>query len=99
MKAWLVAGSLLVIAAVMVAFGFALVGGPPRAVEDPDSGPGRTDASYEAGQAVDIWHDGRWLPGRIQSVGNGRYFVFYDGFSISWNEWVGAARLRPQYPK
>lgn len=67
---------------------------PHPSVDDPDVGPGRTDATYTAGQGVQIWQNGRWLPGRIQAVGDGKYFVFYDGFSVSWNEWVGPARLR-----
>jgi hypothetical protein len=89
-----VAGALLVIVGVMLSFGFALLMPAPQRVASPERGPGRTDDHYEAGQPVEIWHKDRWLPGKIQAVGDGRYFVFYDGFSVSWNEWVTAARLR-----
>lgn len=60
-----------------------------------ERGPGNAGAHYRAGQAVEIWQNHRWLPGKIQAVGDGHYFVFYDGFSVSWNEWVDVTRLRP----
>ena len=89
------AAALSVLVIVMLSFGAALFLPTPHPSADAELGPGRSDARYDAGQAVEIWQDGRWLPGKVQSVSDGRYFVFYDGFSVSWNEWVGPARLRP----
>jgi hypothetical protein len=81
-------------AIVMWSFAAALSPPPPDRVAVPELGPGRADVRYEAGQAVEIWQKDRWRPGKVQAVGDGRYFVFYDGFSVSWNEWVGPTRLR-----
>jgi len=93
-RAWLIVGAVSVLAIAMAYFGAAVFVPTPHPGADPDAGPGKSDATYAAGQAVEIWQNGRWLPGRIQAVGNAKYFVFYDGFSVSWNEWVGPARLR-----
>ena len=85
--------SLLVVAA--LSFAVSHSGSRPEVTPTPELGPGSRGTHYRAGQAVEIWQNDRWLPGKIQAVGDGRYFVFYDGFSVSWNEWVGPARLRP----
>lgn len=44
--------------------------------------------------AVEIDHQGTWYPGKVLQVDGERYFVSYDGWSESWNEWVGKERLR-----
>ena len=61
-----------------------------------DQGPGNPNLVYVAEQKVDIWHVGRWYAGRIRTASNGRYFVTYDGWTESWDEWVTARRLRPR---
>lgn len=63
---------------------------------------GEKKAVLEAGSKVDIeWH-GSWYPGEILKVENGRYYIHYDNHTDTWNEWVGADRLRgrtaPAYP-
>jgi hypothetical protein len=92
-KATFLAISLLVIAT--LSFAVSHFGARPEVSPNPELGPGSSGASYRTGQAVEIWQNNRWLPGKIQAVGDGRYFIFYDGFSVSWNEWVGPDRLRP----
>jgi hypothetical protein len=84
----------LVIVGMLLSFGLALWMPTPERVAAPERGPAPSDGQYQAGQSVEIWQNERWLPGKIQAVGDGRYFVFYDGFSVSWNEWVTPARLR-----
>jgi hypothetical protein len=71
---------------------------PTRGPVDQSSehGPGDPRAVFSAGEAVEIWHAGKWYPGRIQSAAHAQYFVNYDGFSKSWYEWVDATRLRPR---
>ena len=59
-------------------------------------GPAAPGGVFRSGQAVEIWHAGKWYPGRIQSAADSQYFVNYDGFSRSWYEWVDATRLRPR---
>jgi hypothetical protein len=59
-----------------------------------EQGPADPRGVFRAGEAVEIWHAGKWYPGRIQSAADAAYFVNYDGFSKSWYEWVDARRLR-----
>jgi hypothetical protein len=68
----------------------------PKAASSPDAddGPGNPTATYRAEQPVDAWHAGRWYPAQVHSAAGGRYFITYDGFSVSWHEWVTARRLR-----
>jgi hypothetical protein len=91
---WLGVASLAVVllAAGALVLSLAPVRGPVnRTVEH---GPGDPRAAFRAGQAVDVWHAGKWYPGRVHSAANDQYFINYDGFSISWYEWVDASRLR-----
>lgn len=82
----------VVLAAAALILSLAPVRGPVNhAVEH---GPADPRGVFSAGQAVDIWHAGKWYPGRIHSAANEQYFINYDGFSISWYEWVDASRLR-----
>ena len=58
-------------------------------------GPGDPNASYAAGQAVDVYWSSSWWPGTIKSVlGDGRYRIGYEGWSSSWDEDVTPRRLR-----
>lgn len=50
--------------------------------------------TYTAGQTVQIEWEGKWYPGKIVDAKNGKYFISYDGYKDSYNEWVDAARLR-----
>jgi hypothetical protein len=68
----------------------------PAAFEVSDDGPGDPQTTYQAGEAIFAWHDGRWYPAHVHSTTAERYFVTYDDFSISWHEWVTARRLRPR---
>jgi hypothetical protein len=92
LEAWGLVLALGVLAAFGVAFGAAVLGRPPSAADN--DGPGNVNQRYRAGQAVEAWHEGRWYPAHVQSVSGGRYFITYDGFSVSWNEWVGPQGLR-----
>ena len=44
--------------------------------------------------AVEIDYQGVWYPGKILKVEGEKYFVSYDEWNESWNEWVGKERLR-----
>lgn len=45
---------------------------------------------------IQIEHNGSWYDGTVLKVNaeEGKYFVSYDGWSDSWNEWVGADRIK-----
>ncbi len=62
--------------------------------EPRSEGPGDPNATYVADEPVDVFHDGRFYPGRILAVHERTYHIRYDDFSASWNEWVTARRLR-----
>ena len=38
------------------------------------------------------WH-GRWWPAKVLEVGNNKWKIHYDGYSASWDEWVGPERI------
>ncbi len=92
LEAW---GLLLALAVLLVfgaAFGLAVLGRTPDTAAD--DGPGNPASRYQPTQEVEAWHDGRWYRARVHSASGERYFITYEGFSISWNEWVSARRLR-----
>jgi hypothetical protein len=50
--------------------------------------------AQKVNDAVEIQSSGSWYPGKILKVDGEKFFVTYDGWDESWNEWVGADRLR-----
>jgi hypothetical protein len=50
--------------------------------------------AQKVNDAVEIEHNGTWYPGKILKVDGQRYFITYEGWSDSWNEWVGSDRIR-----
>ncbi|MDH5656180.1 MAG: hypothetical protein OEZ34_09745 [Spirochaetia bacterium] len=50
---------------------------------------------YNVDQKVSILWNNKWYKGKIlKKIGN-KYFITYDGYEASWNEWVGPERLKP----
>ncbi len=51
---------------------------------------------FVVGDAVMVEWKGRWWPARVISLRNGTtpYKIHYDGYSNSWDEWIGDARIR-----
>lgn len=50
--------------------------------------------AQKVNDAVEIQSSGSWYPGKILKVDGEKFFVTYDGWDESWNEWVGKDRLR-----
>ena len=50
--------------------------------------------AFDAGDKVEIDYGGSWYPGQVKEVKDGQFFVGYDGYDSSWDEWVESARLR-----
>ncbi|MDX9750819.1 MAG: agenet domain-containing protein [Flavobacteriales bacterium] len=50
--------------------------------------------AQKANDAVEIEHSGTWYPGKILQAEGDRFFITYDGWSETWNEWVGRDRIR-----
>jgi len=51
-------------------------------------------SAQKVNEAVEIESNGSWYPGKVLKVDGERYFITYDGWAESWNEWVGTDRLR-----
>ena len=50
--------------------------------------------AFDVGDKVEIDYGGSWYPGQVKEVKDGQFFVGYDGYDTSWDEWVESARLR-----
>ena len=50
---------------------------------------------YPVGSDVQAEWGKKWWPAKILKVKAGLHYIHYPGWSDSWNEWVGANRLRP----
>lgn len=57
-------------------------------------GAGPNGGEFRVGQAVQIFWNDTWYAGAILEVGKGRWKIRYDGYSESWDEWVGPERLK-----
>ena len=51
-------------------------------------------AAQRAGDKVQIESAGSWYPGKVLEVKDGQFFVSYDGWSETFNEWVGPDRIK-----
>ena len=50
--------------------------------------------AFDVGDKVEIDYGGTWYPGQVKEVKAGQFFVSYDGYDSSWDEWAGSERLR-----
>ena len=50
--------------------------------------------AFQANDQVEIEYGGAWYPGQIKEAKDGKYFISYDGYDSSWDEWVESSRLR-----
>ena len=53
-----------------------------------------TRKRLSVGTAVDVKWKGKWYPGRVLDDDGGAYFVSYDGYDSTWNEWAAPGRVR-----
>ena len=49
--------------------------------------------AFDAGDPVQIEYGGSWYAGKVKEVKGDQYFVSYDDYNSSWDEWVGSDRL------
>lgn len=69
--------------------------GPGLGTSAGSEGPGDPAATYRSGEPVEVWWGSQWWKGTIKRVNDGgTYRIGYDGWSNSWDEDVGARRLR-----
>lgn len=55
-------------------------------------------SAQQVNEAVEIDYNGTWYPGKVLKVEGERFYVAYDEWSETWNEWVGKERLRAIKP-
>lgn len=51
---------------------------------------------FKVGAKVQIKWQGAWYPGKIlnYNADKKQYYISYDNYDSSWNEWVGTDRLK-----
>jgi len=52
--------------------------------------------AQKVNEKIQIEHNGSWYDGTILKVNaaEGQYYVSYEGWSETWNEWVGVERIK-----
>ncbi|MBX3162847.1 MAG: hypothetical protein KF900_00040 [Bacteroidetes bacterium] len=55
--------------------------------------------AQQVNEKVQVEHNGSWYDAKILEVKNDRYYIKYEGWSDSWNEWVTQERLRNFKPE
>lgn len=48
----------------------------------------------ETTRKAQVEEEGKWYPAVVLMQKNGRYFIHYDGYDNSWDEWVTQERIR-----
>ncbi|MCC7144337.1 MAG: hypothetical protein IT349_19750 [Candidatus Eisenbacteria bacterium] len=62
---------------------------------DDDRGPASGhSATWQAGDQVLVEENGTWYPSVVLKVRPGEYFIHYEGYSDSYDLWVGPERVK-----
>ena len=61
--------------------------GTIEAAGDPQSG-------WKTGDKVLVEENGKWYPATVLKTRPGEWFIHYDGYSSSYDLWVGASRIK-----
>lgn len=51
-------------------------------------------AGFSPGDSVDVRWKGRWYAASVLRTDGDKYYIHYDGYASSWDEWVGPHRIR-----
>lgn len=51
-------------------------------------------SSYEVGEAVMVKWKSKWWPAHILKAKADRWYIHYDGYRSSWDEWVESKRIK-----
>lgn len=52
------------------------------------------EIQWRIGQCVEVEWQGKWWPAEILKVRGNSFFIHYESFDSSWDEWVDASRIR-----
>lgn len=50
--------------------------------------------AFNVNDKVKVQWKGKWYSATVLKVKNNKYFIHYDGYAASWDEWVGPLRIR-----
>lgn len=50
--------------------------------------------AQKVGEKIEIDHNGSWYKGKIEKAEGDKFYVSYDDWDETWNEWVTADKLR-----
>jgi len=56
--------------------------------------PAAAVSGINTGDAVQVKWKGKWYDAHVVKMSGNKYFIHYDGYSNSWDEWVGPNRIR-----
>jgi len=51
-------------------------------------------SEFNAGDSVKVKWKGKWYPAKVLKVNNDKYYIHYNGYESSWDEWVGPKRIK-----
>lgn len=65
------------------------------AAASADSGRARgPSVTYNVGEPVSVNWKGAWYPAKVIKAEETRWFIHYDNYDNSWDEWVGMDRIK-----
>jgi len=50
--------------------------------------------AFKSGDKAEVEWDGTWYPATVKEAKDGMFFISYEGYESSWDEWVGPDRIR-----
>lgn len=53
-----------------------------------------SSSAFPVGAAVKVKWKGTWYPAHVKKSQADKWYIHYDGYSNSWDEWVGRSRIR-----
>lgn len=58
------------------------------------AGQAASAADFNEGDAVRVLWKGKWYDAHVLKTKGNQYFIHYDGYNNSWDEWVGPKRIK-----
>lgn len=68
--------------------------GVEAASADKGDAGAKKKPAYGVGSKVQVFWGTKWWPATVLQVKDDKYFIHYDGWASSWDEWVTTARMR-----
>ncbi len=59
-----------------------------------ENNTGQNNSDWKVGDKLKVGWNNTWYPSTIIQVGDGKYKIYYDNYSNSYDEWVTPARMK-----